>query len=182
MNLFILAQIFSVLVFIFEILTLVSNNKKKVLVYNTFVNIFSSLQYFCLKAFTGAFAICVTFLRNYIFSKYRNKNKKIPIYWLIILVALLIVTNYATYDGIVSVIPIITVGLYTIALWQNSINCFKLMNMLICFLSAIYSFHYGAYVNVASQIIFILVSAGSYTYNITEEAKKKKRRRKRKDK
>lgn len=177
MNLFVIAQIFSLFVFIFEILTLISNDKKKVLIYNTLVNVFSSLQYFCLKAFTGAYAVLVTFLRNFIFSKYRNKNKKIPVYWLIIIVAILIMTNYSTYDGLVSIIPVITVGLYTLALWQNSINRFKVMNMFICFLSAVYSFHYGAYVNVISQIIFIIVSASSYTYNITSKNIKRKKKK-----
>ena len=92
---------------------------------------------------------------------------------------LLIIFNIQTYDGIVSLIPIFTVGLYTIALWQDSVNKFKLLCMFTCFLSAIYNFHYEAYVSVITQFILIFVCAGSYSVNKANEAKKKKRRKKR---
>lgn len=178
MNLFYLAQIFGLLIFIFEILTITSNKKKKALLYNTIVNVFSVLQYVCLQAYTGVLGILVTFIRNYILNKYQTKKKKAPIYWLIIMIILLIIANYTAYDGIISCIPILTIGLYTIALWQDNMNSFRLLNMFICFLSAIYNFHYGAYVGFISQIIFILVCAGSYTYNINDDKKKKKKKRK----
>ena len=164
--LFVIAQICGALILLFDILCIISNNKKKILIYNTFTNIFTSLQYFFLKAFSGAFSIIITFLRNFIFSKYRNKNQKIPFYWLLIILILLIIFNVATYDGIISLIPLITILLYTIALWQNSIKNFRLLNMFIYSLSAIYNFYYQAYVGFIAQLIFILICAGSYSYNI----------------
>lgn len=162
---FILAQVCGALILLFEILTLLNNNKKRILTYNTLVNSFSLLQYLCLHAYMGAFAISLTFIRNYIFKKYNDKKRKTPIYWLIILLVLLITFNLSTYDGLISLIPVFTVGIYTIALWQDNVDKFKLFCMLTCFLSAIYNFHYGAYVSVVTQFILILVCAGTYTSN-----------------
>lgn len=176
--LFILAQICGALILLFEILTLLNNSKKRILAYNTLVNFLSLLQYLFLEALTGAFAISLTFVRNYIFNKYNKKQKKTPLYWLIIIMGLLIFFNIKTYDGIVSLIPIFTVGLYTFALWQDNVDKFKLLCMFTCFLSAIYNFHYGAYVSVLTQFILIIVCAGSYTMNKINEEKKKRRKRK----
>ena len=92
---------------------------------------------------------------------------------------LLISFNIKTYDGIVSLIPIFTVGLYTIALWQDNVDKFKILCMFTCFLSAIYNFYYGAYVSVLTQFILILVCAGSYSINKVNEKKKKRKRKKR---
>lgn len=173
--LFILAQICGALILLFEILTLANNDKKKILNYNTLVNLFSLLQYIFLQAFTGALAISITFIRNYIFNKYNNKNKKAPLYWLIILLVLLITFNITTYDGLISLIPVLTVGIYTTALWQDNVDRFKLLCMFTCFLSALYNFHYGAYVSVLTQFILILVCAGTYASNKKNKTKKKKR-------
>ena len=162
---FILAQICGTLILIFEILTLLSNKKKNILKYNTLVNLFSLLQYIFLKAFSGVFAILITFIRNYIFTKYNKLKRKAPMYWLIILLFLLIISNLTAYDGLISLIPIFTVGLYTIALWQDSVDKFKLLNMFICFISAVYNFYYGAYISVATQFILIIVCASSYSKN-----------------
>lgn len=178
MKLFYVAQILGGIVFVFEILTILSNNKKKALLYNTSVNFFSLLQYICLKAYTGVLGISVTFIRNYIFNRYQNKKKKVPLYWLIILIILLLIANYTAFDGIISCIPILTIGLFTIALWQNNMNVFKVLNMFTYFLSAIYNFHYGAYVSFVSQIVFILICAGSYTYDISHPKKKRRRKKK----
>ena len=103
-------------------------------------------------------------------------NKRTPLYWLIILITLLIIFNIKTYDGIISLIPIFTVSLYTIALWQDNVDKFKLLCMFTCFLSAIYNFHYETYVSVFTQFILIFVCAGSYSVN--KANKKTKRRRK----
>lgn len=165
MNFFIMAQVAGLIVFIFEILTLISNNKKRILGYNTLSNAFSALQYLFLNAYTGALARLFTFVRNFIFNYYRNKNKKIPIYWLILIIIALIITNIATYDGIISIIPVLTISLYTVALYQNNTNRFRLINMFVFSLLAIYNYHYKAYVGFVSQIIFIIVCAISYTYN-----------------
>lgn len=171
---FILAQVCGVLILLFEILTLLNNNKKRILAYNTLVNFLSLLQYLFLEAFTGVFAILLTFIRNYVFNKYNKKNKRTPLYWLIILMTLLITFNIKTYDGIISLIPIFTVGIYTLALWQDSVDKFKILCMFTCFLSAIYNFHYEAYVSVFTQFILIIVCASSYSINKANTKKKRK--------
>ena len=175
MNYFILTQIFGFIVFIFESLTLASKDKKKILKYNTFSNGFYLLEYLSAHAYTGAISILVTFLRNYLFEKYNRKGKRAPVYILLILLVLLIIINYTTYDGLISIIPAITVGLFTFSLWQNSIKNFKLLNMFIAFLSAVYNLYYKAYTGFASQIIFIIICM--FTYDNKSKKKKTKKRR-----
>jgi len=167
MKLFYLAQLCGVLIFIFEICIILSDTKKKVLKYNTIVNAFSLFQYLFLKAYSGFFAIGITFYRNYILNVYHNKKKKTPFIYLVIVLTLLGISSFFTYKNILSLIPMVTTTIYTLAIWQDNIKNFHLSNMLICFLTAIYNFSCQAYISVFTQIVFIIVSA--LTFNKTKK-------------
>lgn len=172
MSLFLFAQVFGIIIFIFEILCIISTKKKNVLIYNTFTNIFSFLQYLFLEAYSGVYAILVTFVRNFIFSKYDKNKKKIPFYWIIIIFILLVITNIKSYNGILSIIPLIVVLLYTFSIWKYNVGYYKIIKMFVHTLLAVYNFYCAAYAGFITQIIFILICAHSYTIYKKKNTKK----------
>ena len=67
-----------------------------------------AIQYAFLGAFCGSLMNLTCMARNFIFNKY---NKKVPIYWLIIIVILMIIFSLMTYIGIISLLPMFAIYL-----------------------------------------------------------------------
>ena len=144
--------------FVFEMLIILSDKKKNVILYNYIINLLSGVQYYLAQAYTGFLSILVTFVRNYVFEQYYSKKKKTPIVWLILIIIFLIAVQIATYDGIITLLPLITVSLYTYGIWQDDIWIFKVLHLPIYFLSIIYYLYYGILINTITNSIFLITS------------------------
>ena len=152
-------EILGIIMFVFEMLIILSSKKKKVIFYNYLINVFSGFQYYLVHAYTGFLSIFVTFIRNYVFEYYYSRKKKTPVIWLLLILAFLVAVQISNYNGIVSSIPLITVALYTYAIWQDDMSVFKALHLPIYFLSIIYYLYYGILINTITNTIFLLVSA-----------------------
>ena len=83
---FIIAQIIGILALIILMLSFQKNEKKLLLKYQTTSSFLYAIQYIFLGAYTGSLMNLTCMVRNFIFNKYNNK--KVPIYWLIIIIIL----------------------------------------------------------------------------------------------
>ena len=113
-----LAQIFKIIGSIFCLIADKSNNTKKIFLFNSISNLFSSFQYFLLNAITGAISSLLAILRNIVLYKYKNKVKVID---LILYFIIIILFNIFEFDNIISIIPVLLVIIYSTALYTNKI-------------------------------------------------------------
>ena len=85
---FLIAQIIGLIAIIVLLISFKKNNKEHLLKYQIISSLLYAIQYFFLKAYSGGFINLICALRNYIFNHY--KEKKIPLFWLIMILLLLI--------------------------------------------------------------------------------------------
>ena len=167
---FIVAQVFGVLVFIAGILSYYKNNTKEVLIYNGISNTLCALQYLFLGAYTGALCCIIATTRNIVFSRFK---KDIPVIYLIIFIAILLLTNFKLVNNVVDVIPIINVFIYSIALWTKDIFSIKKMSLIACIDGVVFNLYKGAYIGVVYEIVFSCAVVKSYRELLKEQKKLK---------
>lgn len=148
-----LGQIFGFIGLLFVLISVQNNKKNLILFYQIFGNIFYGLQYFTLSLFSAGFMSCVSLLRCLVFYYYEKvENKRTPLYWLIILTVIPVILSLFTYNGIISLIPIICTILYTYAIWQTNLKRFRYIVTSSGIGWIFYNGIGGAYVGVISAI------------------------------
>ena len=148
--LFICAQILGALVFTINIIGNTKLTTRKVYIYNGICNGLSTIQYCLLGAWTGALCCVIALLRNIVFAKFK---KKVPLYVLLIYIALVILINFKFVNNILDIIPLINIIVYAIALWTKDIMKIKVVGIFTCVIGVIYDFNNKAYVTVLNEII-----------------------------
>lgn len=149
---FIIAQILGLFALIVLLISFSKKDKDKLLKYQIMSSLLFGLQYLLLNAITGFLMNIVCMIRNYIFSKY----KKIPIYYLIIVIILMVTLGLISYRDYYSILPIIAVVLYSIALYKGKTTIIRIVELISCSLFILYNVHVQAYVGLLSTIIEFL--------------------------
>lgn len=148
--LFICAQILGITVFILNIVGNTKMTTKKVYIYNGVCNGLSGIQYVLLGAWSGALCCVIALLRNIVFAKFK---KKVPLYVLLIYIAITILLNFKLVNNILDVIPIINIIVYAIALWTKDILKIKTAGLFTCIIGVMYDFNKRAYATVLNELI-----------------------------
>lgn len=151
---YLLAQIFRTIGAVFAINSDKSNNTKKIFIYNGIGNFFIAIQYFLLDAVTGGISNLIAILRNFIFYKYKEE---VGIKELLIYFTILIMFNYSCFTGTISMIPVLTVIIYSSALYTKNPSTIKHAVLISCFMEIIYDIVFKAYVGVIISIIDIIL-------------------------
>ena len=138
-----IAQIFRLISSFFYVAADKSNNKKKIFAYNGIYNFFSGIQYLLLNAITGAICSFLAIGRNIMLNKY---GRKIPVWVLVIYLFVVISLNLLAYNGLISLLPILLILFYSIALYIGKVSIIKYSAILTCLLEIIYDAYYKAYV------------------------------------
>ena len=108
---FIMAQIIGGVALIILMLSFQKNNKETLLRFQILSSMLYAIQYLFLNASTGCLMNFACMIRNVIFNKY--KDRKVPTYWLGIVLALMILLSVISYNGVISLLPMIAVVLYS---------------------------------------------------------------------
>lgn len=149
---FIMAQILGLFALIVLLISFSKKDKDELLKYQIMSSLLFGLQYLLLNAITGFLMNIVCMIRNYIFSRY----KKIPIYYLIIVIILMVTLGLISYRDYYSLLPIIAVILYSIALYKGNTRIIRIIELISCSLFIIYNIHVDAYVGLISTMIEFL--------------------------
>lgn len=148
---FIIAQVFGAIALIILIISLQKNNKKILLKYQFFSSLLYAIQYVFLNAYTGCLMNLVCMGRNISFNKYQEKRP--PMYMLIIVILLMITFSVFTYVGYISLLPMIAVILYSIAVWNENLKVIRSIELISCSLYIIYNINVQAYTGLIATII-----------------------------
>ncbi len=142
-----IAQIIGLIALIILVISFQINNKRKLLKLQIFSSMFFALQYLLLNAYSGVLMSIIVMLRNYLFQK------KVSIKKLIMIISLMLLASIFTFNGIVSILPIIACIEYSIALWQSKLKILRIAEIISCILYLIYNLCVFAYMGVISTII-----------------------------
>ena len=153
---FIIAQIIGIIALIVLMLSFQKNEKKVLLKYQIFSSLLYALQYIFLGAYTGSLMNLTCMARNCIFNKYNNR--KIPFYWLVLIIALMIIFSLITYIGVISLLPMFAVILYSIAIWYGNLKLIRCTEVFSCSLFIVYNIKVLAITGLIATIIELIAA------------------------
>ena len=161
----ILAQVLALFAILFWVISILLKNKKNILLMQVIANGIYGIEYLLLGAFSAASMNFLSFLRLLVYYFYTSLNIKMPKWILFVFIALVLLFGIITYDGLISLLPIIITVLYTYAFWQNNLNVARIIYIVAAIIWIYYNYEVGAYVGIignALEIITGLISLIKY--------------------
>lgn len=167
---FIFAQILGATALFILILSFQKNEKQSLLKYQIGSSIFFAAQYLCLQAYSGCLINIACIIRNILFRKYTGK--RIPIYYLLFIICIMIVLSLFSYVEPISLLPCIACILYSCSLWQDNLKVTRIVEVISCSLYIIYNIKVLAYVGLISTIIELISALiAIYRFDIKKDYK-----------
>lgn len=153
-----IAQIFGILAIFCIVISLQFKKKTKMMFLQMIANVFYAIQYYILNAYTAVATSLVTVLRCILFNKYDKKKRKIPKRLSYFLIAIVLVIGIFSFNGSLSLIPIITSISYICAASIKNAKTYKLVFGMCAILWLYYNFKVGALVSTIGNIFEIASS------------------------
>ena len=144
----ILAQVLASLAILFWVISILLKNKKNILLMQVIANGIYGIEYLLLGAFSAASMNFLSFLRLLVYYFYALLNIKMPKWILFVFITLVLLFGIITYDGLISLLPIIITVLYTYAFWQNNLNVARIIYIVAAIIWIYYNYEVGAYVGI----------------------------------
>ncbi len=159
MNIF--AQVMGVFAIITWVMSIILKNKKDIILSQVVANAIYSVEYTILKADSAASMNFLSFIRLIIYYIFARKNKELPKIILIVFSFLVIVLGIFTYNGLLSIIPIIITLFYTYSLWQDNLKITRIIYVVSAFIWIYYNFQVGAFVGIIGNMLEIIAGIGA---------------------
>lgn len=151
----VLAQILALFAILFWVISILLKNKKNILLMQVIANGIYGIEYLLLGAFSAASMNFLSFLRLLVYYFYTSLNIKMPKWILFVFIALVLLFGIITYDGLISLLPIIITVLYTYAFWQNNLNVARIIYIVAAIIWIYYNYEVGAYVGIIGNALEI---------------------------
>ena len=156
MNLFVLSQIVGSFGAIAMIISMWQKERKKILFYLIFDNIFYAIHYLILNAYTGALSNIVGLIRIYLFGKKDRLKQRTNNIILIVICLIYMEIGLISYDGPTSLFPIVASITYCLVIWQNKPKNIRLGTAVMLILWFLYNCYIGSYVGMLTEgLLFI---------------------------
>lgn len=159
MNIF--AQIMGLLAIITWVMSILLKNKKDIILSQIVANAIYSSEYAILKAYSAASMNFLSFIRLIIYYIFAKKDKKLSKFILVIFFILIMLLGIFTYNGLLSIIPIIITLFYAYSLWQNNLKITRIIYIMAAVLWIYYNFQVGAFVGIVGNILEIIAGVFS---------------------
>lgn len=169
-----IAQFFGFLALITYLISFFKENRTSILRLILICNVLYSLQYLMLDAYAALFICIIGGLRTLIFLKFEKENKEVPLWVLLLIIGITIYSGFLSYNGLISLIPILTGIMYTAAMWQKDLKTYRIACIMNAVAWIIYNFKVAAYVSVISSIIETVIAITAYLkLNVLKKEKRK---------
>ena len=149
----IIAQIIGIIALLISSLAPQQKTKKKVLIFKLFSTILYALQYLTLSAYSATVTNVIGAIRDYIFYRYSKAKKDIPIFILYIYIIIVLIFGIFTFNGLISILPILLSILTTYSVWQNNLKKYRSITAIITILWIIYNLAVGAYASAIGSLV-----------------------------
>lgn len=167
---YIVAQIIGLIAFVVSLIAYHKKDKKNILNNMVISNILNLIHYLLLGAFSGCITKLLAIFRDY-FIILKEKNKKLSnSVYLIVFILLYIIATIFTYNGILSILPLVAAIIYIIFIWNGNEVIIKKIAFFCYFLWLIYNIFVLSIAGIVSNIISI-ISTLIAIINIEKEVK-----------
>ena len=164
-------MIFSVLAFLFLVISLCIKDRKKSLVVQSLNCLCEALYNFVISAYTGAILGLINFIRSFIYISKDKINKVVYIFILILFESIIIINCFMTWQGFISIFPTIGSFIRTYCLWQSNMKLVRFSGITTGIFYGIYYLYYQSFFMVLGDIILIIT--GIYAIWVNDIRKKK---------
>ncbi|MBE6144798.1 MAG: YgjV family protein [Firmicutes bacterium] len=151
-----LAQLISVLAIFCWIISIQNKKKENIIVCQLSANTLYSIQYFLLNVYGAAFMNIISAIRSFVFYDNEKNKRKNSSYILAFFLVAILITGLLTFDGIISLIPIVITLAYTYSVWQNNLNITRYIFLISAFIWIFYNIKVGAHITVLGNILEII--------------------------
>ena len=148
---FIIAQIFGAIALVLTAISVHFKRKEEIIICSILANISVSIQFFLLRAITGGIISIINTIRGIVFYIYKKKDKKAPIFILILFEVIAVISGIISWQDYWSIIPIFNTTFYTYSLWQDNIKVIRIATALVGFTWAIYDLIVKAFVGFVQE-------------------------------
>ena len=155
-SLFILAQVVGLLSLIAYCASMQINNRIKLLVLLTVVNLLNSIVYFLLNSIAGGIIALVSVIRLIIFYFYAKRNKQCPIYLLWFFISLDLVAGLVTFDYWYDILCIMEAIVVTYGTFIKNMTITRICHLFSCILMFTFNIFVFAYSNMLSEFIGLI--------------------------
>lgn len=148
-----IAQIIGTMAIAFWVVGLQNKDRKNILLFQAIANSFYSVQYFLLEAYSACSMNFVSTFRCLIFAKTKQKTTKL---FNIIFCLIIFLIGVFTYNGLLSLIPLIITIFYTISSSKENNLWNRLTVLLAAFVWIFYNYKVGAYITILGNVFEII--------------------------
>lgn len=172
---FILGQAFGIFALICTVVSMQLKKKRPLMILQTASEAFIVAQYLTKNAITGAMMSSVSFVRDFIFTKYGKKRA--PFWILLIIYAAMTILTIISWAGPLSILPYVGSLIYAYTLWYGKVKWIRLGNAVGNSPYLVYTFVTGNYALFIMTLLEVIAAAIGFI-NIDIIGKKKKSTRK----
>lgn len=155
---YVLSQIVIVISYVFFVRTYYTTSRRKILLYGMIANLFMGASYMFLAAWSGLAMALIAVLRSIIFAKYIDDNAKKQRDILILLgfYIVAVIFETITYDGPLSLLPMLAVIIYTFAVWQKKASLYKILGILVSIIWIVYNIYVNSAFGIVLESIMVI--------------------------
>ena len=162
---YILSQVCAIIAMIVLGSTYIIKNKKQILFLCIFSSCMYALQYFFLEAYTGMIINILGIVRAVCFYTYSRIGKKNTLLNLILLELMFVIGTIFTWDGLISLLPLCGLIIFTYATWHKDVKVYKWLVLPVSVFWIIYNALVGSIVGFISESILVVVGiVGLFLY------------------
>lgn len=170
---FILAQIFGILVIISNILAMQMKNKEKIIFMFILSNFFSAVNFVLLNSYSGAIICVFAIIQTFVNKFFENREKNIPKVLIGIYIIISILCGLLTYQAYIDILPIMCSILYTLSIIQKQEKEIRRLTLINIILWIIYDIVYKAYTASISDILMTISTLiGIYRFDYKNKKEK----------
>lgn len=168
---FIASQIIGVIVIIISVLSLKHKDKGKLLRNQTIAAALNIVAVLLVNGTSGAANQFVGLVRKYWFYINAKKGKKNSILLLLLFSSAAVLATVLTWEGAISLLPMVAIISVTYALWQNNIYVLRYVIMIGNTTYATYNIIVKAYTVAANEIVMLVATIISLVYLYSQNKK-----------
>ncbi len=149
-------QMITIVAIFFWVISIQQKKQYKILFCQTISNLVYTIEYFLLGVYTASAMNLISTVRCFLFYKKNKEGKKIKESWLIGFILLLIIFGILTYDGYLSLIPVIITIFYTISSYMKDSKWIRIVVLVAAFFWIYYNYKNGVYLATIGNFLEII--------------------------
>ena len=154
--LYILAQIIGFIAFFVSLIAYHRKDKKTILINMIISNIINLFHYLLLCYYSGCITTLLAIFRDCFIIFKKNCNNFLNYFYLIFFIILYIIASIFTFNGILSILPLLAALIYTIFIWNGNELRLKKIAFICYFIWLIYNIFVMSISGIVSNVISIV--------------------------